>query len=51
MDERTYTLDEHIGKGTKGDPQYMIRIAFGWDEDIKKVVVGYIGRHQRTQAS
>ena len=51
VDERTYTLDEHVGKGTKGDPQYMIRIAFAWDEDIKKVVVGYIGRHQRTQAS
>ncbi len=50
-DERTYTLDQHVGKGTKGDPQYMIRIAFAWGEDIKKVVVGYIGRHQRTQAS
>ena len=49
--DRVYTLDEHVGKGTKGDPQYMVRIAFAWDEDIKKVVVGYIGRHQRTLAS
>ena len=51
MDGRIYTLDKHIGKGVKGDPQYMIRIAFDWDGDSKKVVVGYIGRHQRTQAS
>ena len=51
MGERVYTLDEHIGKDVKGDPQYMIRIAFDWDGDLKLVVVGYIGRHQRTQAS
>ena len=51
LESRTYTLDQHIGKGTKGDPQYMIRIAFDWDDDLKKVIVGYVGRHQRTQAS
>ena len=51
VESRTYTLDQHIGKGTKGDPQYMIRIAFAWDNDLGKVIVGYIGPHQRTQAS
>ena len=51
LGDRVYTLDQHIGRGTKGDPQYMIRIAFAWDDDRKQVIVGYIGRHQRTQAS
>ena len=51
LDSRTYTLDQHLGKGIKGDPQYMIRIAFDWDDDSEKVIVGYIGRHQRTQSS
>ncbi len=51
MDGKVYTLDPHIGDGLKGDPQRMIRIAFAWDGDIEKVVVGYVGPHQRTQAS
>ncbi len=46
----TYWLDEHIGRGS-GDPRTMIRIAFAWDKDRKVVVVGYIGRHQRTDAT
>ncbi len=48
---KTYTLDPHIGEGSKGDPQIMIRIGFAWDDDIHKVIVGYIGLHQRTKAS
>ena len=48
---RTYTLDTHIGRGTKGDPQRMIRIAFDWDSERQQVIVGYIGPHQRTQSS
>ncbi len=46
----TYWLDEHIGRGS-GDPRTMIRIAFAWDKDQRVVVVGYIGRHQRTDAN
>ncbi len=48
---KSYTLDAHIGEGTKGNPQNMIRIAFAWDDVIEKVIVGYIGPHQRTKAS
>ena len=51
LDSRTYKLDQHIGRGTRGDPQYMIRIAFDWDDEREQVIVGYIGPHQRTQAS
>ena len=46
----TYWLDEHIGRGSR-DPRTMIRIAFAWDKDRGVVVVGYIGRHQRTDAT
>ncbi len=45
-----YTLDEHIGRGTGRMPG-QIRVAFAWDEERKMVVVGYIGRHQRPNAT
>ncbi len=45
-DERKYTLDEHIGRGTGRTPG-QIRVAFAWDEERQTVVVGYVGRHQR----
>lgn len=48
---KTYLLDAHIGNGTRGNPQWMIRVAFAWDADLEKVVVGYVGPHQKTQAS
>ena len=48
---KTYLLDAHIGEGTRGNPQTMIRIAFAWDANLEKVIVGYIGPHQKTQAS
>ena len=47
----TYELGKHIGKGNSGDPQKTIRIAFAWDEERSQVIVGYIGRHQKTQSS
>ena len=50
VDSTTYTLDEHIGRGI-GDPRSMIRIGFDWDRSTKVVVVGYIGRHPRTDES
>ena len=51
MDGKTYELDAHIGKGTSFDPQQTIRIAFDWDDDLKQVVVGFVGRHQRNRRS
>jgi hypothetical protein len=47
----SYELVEHLGKGTSADPQTTIRIAFAWDEERNQVVVGYIGRHQRSRRS
>ena len=48
---RPYKLDEHLGKGTRADPQNTIRIAFAWDEDRSQVIVGYIGQHQKNRRS
>ncbi len=48
---RRYDLSPHLGKGTSYDPQNTIRIAFAWDEDRRRVVVGYIGMHQRNRKS
>ena len=47
---RKIALLEHIGTGN-GYNRGTIRIAFVWGADEKKVIVGYIGRHQRTGAS
>ncbi len=49
-DGRRYTLEEHIGRGTGRSPG-QIRVAFAWDAERQLVIVGYIGRHQRTDAS
>ena len=51
VDRRRHMLAEHIGKGTSFDSRYTIRIAFCWDKDRRQVIVGYIGRHQQTDAS
>lgn len=48
---RNIWLQEHIGKGTGFDPRRTIRIAFDWDRTLQQVIIGYIGRHQRTSAS
>ena len=47
---RKRELVEHIGTGN-GYNRGTIRVAFLWDADEKRLVVGYIGRHQRTDAS
>ena len=49
-DGEKYILNEHIGRGTGRTPG-QIRVAFAWDEERKMVVVGYIGRHQRPNAT
>ena len=50
-EEKTYDLSPHLGKGTSYDPQNTIRIAFAWDDGRRRVVVGYIGMHQRNRKS
>ena len=51
MDGRSYDLDAHIGKGNSYDPKNTLRVAFAWDDERSKVIVGYIGHHQRTRSS
>ena len=46
----TYELRKHISKGIGRDSN-VIRIAFAWDEDSERVLVGYIGPHQRSRDS
>ena len=48
---RTVAATNHIGKGTSFDPRSTIRIGFAWDEETQRVVVGYVGRHQRNRKS
>ncbi|MDE0333595.1 MAG: hypothetical protein OXI64_01445 [Defluviicoccus sp.] len=48
---RTIAATNHIGKGTSFDPRSTIRIGFAWDEETQRVVVGYVGRHQRNRKS
>ena len=46
-----YELSSHIGKGTSFDPKSTIRIAFAWDEENNRVILGFIGLHQRNRSS
>ena len=48
---RSYDITAHIGKGNSFDPRSTIRIAFAWDDERERVVVGYVGRHQRNRQS
>jgi hypothetical protein len=49
--DQTYWLGEHIGRGSSKDPVNTIRIAFHWDKEQRRVIVGYIGQHQQTDAT
>ena len=49
-DGKPYELREHLAKGTGRDAN-VIRIAFAWDEDAERVIVGYLGPHQRSRGS
>jgi hypothetical protein len=44
-------LKEHVGCGTSKDPRHTIRVAFFFDDRSKRVVVGYIGPHQRNRTT
>ncbi len=46
-----WQLASHLGKGTSHDPHHTIRIAFAWDEPNERVIVGFVGLHQRNRAS
>ena len=50
-DGATYELRKHIGKGISRKDGNIIRVAFAWDEEAKRVIVGYIGPHQRNRSS
>ncbi|HZZ56484.1 MAG TPA: hypothetical protein VFE31_01545 [Opitutaceae bacterium] len=46
-DGRRIWIPEHLKSGTGRAAVEAIRIAFVWDEHTKKVVVGFIGQHQK----
>ena len=50
-DGKTWYLGAHIGKGTSRDPRHTIRIGFARDEEGHRVIVGFIGLHQRNRQS
>ena len=51
IDGRTVPIRSHLGKGNSFDPRSTIRIGFAWDEQQQRVLVGYVGRHQRNRQS
>ena len=46
-----WKLAAHLGKGASHDPHHTIRIAFAWDEPNERVIVGFMGLHQRNRRS
>jgi hypothetical protein len=50
-ESRPYKVTEHIGSGRSTSPGETIRIAFTFDKSRKKVVIGYIGQHQKNTRS
>lgn len=46
---RKWELGEHIGTGTSKDARHTIRIGFAWDKDGKRVIIGFVGQHQRSR--
>ncbi|MYD59620.1 MAG: hypothetical protein F4W91_01115 [Gemmatimonadetes bacterium] len=48
---KVHTLQKHIGTGSSRNARYTIRIAFDWDKSKERVVIGFIGQHQQTDAT
>ncbi len=46
-----YDLTSHVGKGSSFDPKTTIRIGFAWDGENDRVIVGFIGQHQKSRQS
>ena len=44
-------VEEHVGKGSDRDARNAIRVGFTWLADEKKVLIGFIGQHQKTSAT
>ena len=51
VDNKIHWLKKHIGTGSSKDARYTIRIAFDWDKSEERVVIGFIGQHQQTDAT
>lgn len=51
VDEKTVWLHEHVGTGSSKDARYTIRVGFDWDKDHQRVIIGFIGQHQQTDAT
>ncbi len=48
-DGRKWQLGEHIGTGSSKDARYTIRVGFTWDKERKRIIIGFIGQHQRNR--
>lgn len=48
---KIYWLKKHIGTGSNRNARYTIRIAFDWDKSTERIVIGFIGQHQQTDAT
>ena len=46
-----HDIHEHLRCGTSADPRKSLRIAFAWAPKQQKVVVGFLGQHQRNTKS
>ena len=44
-----YELLDHIGVGNVHDPRYTLRVAYAWSASEGRLVIGYIGLHQRNR--
>lgn len=44
-------LHTHIGTGRNKNARFTIRIGFDWDKHSDRVIVGFIGQHQQTDAT
>ena len=44
-------LKGHLGRGNNKDPRLSFRLAFYYDKEADKVVLGFLGQHQRTRAT
>jgi hypothetical protein len=49
--EQKRMLDYHLRKGSDRDEQFCLRIYFFWDQEVKKVVVGWLPNHLGTRAT
>ncbi len=51
VENKIHWLKKHIGTGSSKDARYTIRVAFDWDKSKERVVIGFIGQHQQTDAT